>query len=156
MYLFFLVAFNILALAAWAVGRALCSVMINRSSDTGSTGLSWSCSPKNLISYSRLPIICLYPFIFFANHCQCLLVIDFYCLWVHYLNVQGADKYLPAWFFSHFITDTTCHRVMLFSILAVKWALIKAQSLHSFAFESQGDDIIKLIFLKFPSPWLAC
>lgn len=107
MYLFFLVGFNILVLAAWAVGRALCSVIINRSSHAGSTGLSWICSPKPLINHSRLPVIFLYPFIYFAKHCQYLFVIYFYCLWVCYLNVQVSDKYMPALLCSRFIT--TCH-----------------------------------------------
>lgn len=155
---FFLGAFNVLALASWAVGRALCSVTINRSSHAGSPGLSWSCSPKHLINYSRIPIICLYTFICFARHCQYLLVIYFYCLWVCYLNVRVSDNYMPTWLCSCFITDITCLRVMLFSIPGVKWALIKAQSLHLFAFECQGDYIVKLmvIFMKFPSPWQAC
>lgn len=158
MYLFSLVAFNILALAAWAGGRALCSVTIDRSSHAGSTGLSWSCSPKNLINHSRLPIICLYPVICFAKHWQYLLAIYFCFLWVHYLNVQVSGKYKPAWLCSEFITGTTCHSMILFSILGVKWALIKAQSLHSSAFDCQSDNVVRLkvVFLKFPSPWLSC
>lgn len=68
---------------------------------------SWICSPKHLIHHSRLSVIFLYPFTCFAKHFRYLLVIYFYCLLVHYLNVQVSDKYMLAWLCSRFIT--TCH-----------------------------------------------